>query len=290
MITYVRGNQIEISEIYKAFMIGFSDYMIKVDLAETSFVSRFFGPEGNATNLCHVALADGEPVGLVMGGIRNWDGQKTLRCGALCVAPDYRGTEVTKTLMARHWQDATDNGCERLSLEVIKGNDRAIKFYEKNGYFRSYDIKYFKIKAGSLERKSDKDVILLKEVAFKTLEKQRKSLIDVHIHWQSETDYYKESAGDQHFEVMASGNSVGFLSMSKAGKVNYIWIAPKERNKGYGREVLKCAIKTMNLENMNVAFTNNGLIEGFFRALQFEKDAIEQFEMFRGVNEKGVCQ
>ncbi len=290
MITYVNGNQIQISEIYKAFMVGFSDYIIKVNLEETAFISRFFGPEGNDLSLCHVALEDGEPVGLVMGGIRNWDGTKTLRCGALCVAPNHRGKEVTKTLMERHWQDAIDHGCERLSLEVIKGNDRAIKFYEKNGYFPSYDIKYFKIKTDHLETKVLSKDILLKEVTFKTIEAHRKTLIDVHIHWQSETDYYKESTTDRHFEVQVSGSSAGFLSMTSSGKIDYLWINPKFRNKGYGRTALDLATETMAIETITVAFTNNGLVEGFFRALAFEKDAIEQFEMFRGIVEKGVCQ
>lgn len=290
MITYVTGDKIEIGQIYKAFMIGFSDYIIKVDLAEASFISRFFGPEGNDLNLCHVALDDGEPVGLVMGGIRLWDGMKTLRCGALCIAPDYRGREVTKALMERHWQDGVDNQCERLSLEVIKGNDRAIRFYEKNGYHGSYDIKYFRTKTNQLLEQSVTGKLILKEVPFEALASHRKSHLGLHIHWQSETDYYKDSDMERHFEIQVSGAAAGYISLSNAGKINYLWVEPSFRNRGYGREALSVGVRTMELEGLNIAFANNGLLEGFVRALHFDKDKVEQFEMFRSVIEKGVCQ
>lgn len=289
MIIYVNGTQIQVSEIYKAFMKGFSDYIIKVELEEAAFVSRFFGPEGNALELCHVALSDGEPIGVVMGGIREWDGQKTLRCGTLCIAPEYRGTDVAKTLLALHWKDAADNKCDRISLEVLKGNDRAIRFYEKNGYFTSYDIKYFKIKADDLGAKSEElqnPIFTLKEVDIKTLEVHRRGLPGIHINWQSELDYYRESTSDHHFEIEHEGQSVGMLSLSGGGKINYIWIEPKYRNKGVGRQALQEAGNTMHLETMNIALTNNGSLEGFLRALRFEKDKIEQFEMFGVVMEK----
>ena len=290
MITYVNGTQIQVSEIYKAFILGFSDYIIKVDLAETSFVTRFFGPEGNDVKLCHVALADGEPIGLVMGGIREWDGLKTLRCGALCIASEFRGTDVARTLMDLHWKDGVDHHCQRLSLEVIKGNDRAIRFYEKNGYFPAYDIKYYKIKAENLEAKPVEDFIRLKEVDFKTLGAHRKKQSDIHIHWQSELEYYKESTTDRHFEIQLGDRLAGCLSLSRAGKINYLWIEPKDRNRGLGKNALQETAKVMNLEAMNIAFTNNGSLEGFLRALHFEKDKIEQFEMFNGLIKKGACQ
>lgn len=290
MITYVTGDKLDVSEIYKGFMIGFSDYIIKVDLAEASFVSRFFGPEGNDLKLCHVALDEGKPIGLVMGGIRQWDGKKTLRCGALCIAPDYRGREVTKTLMERHWQDGVDNRCERLSLEVIKGNDRAVRFYEKNGYYASYDIKYFRTKADQISLKLDAEIISLKEITFDMLENHRKNNPGVHIHWQSETDYYKDSAIDKHFEINAPKGIVGYISLGNNGKVNYLWIEPSFRNMGYGRTALKEAAQMMGVEGISIAFVNNGLLEGLVRALQFDKDGVEQFEMFKSVVEKGVCQ
>lgn len=290
MITYVPGDKLAVGQLYKAFMIGFSDYIIKVDLAEASFTSRFLGPEGNDLNLCHVALDDGEPIGLVMGGIRQWDGKKTLRCGALCVAPDYRGGEVTKTLMASHWQDGVNHKCERLSLEVIKGNDRAVRFYEKNGYYASYDIKYFRIKAEQMGALEEGSKVTLKETTFDTLEKHRVGNVGLHIHWQSETDYYRESELEQHFEIHTRAGQVGYLSMGSGGKINYLWIEPPHRGKGYGREVLKITAQTMGIEGFNIAFANNGLLEGFVRALQFDKDSVEQFEMFRSVVEKGVCQ
>lgn len=135
MITYKLGTEVEKIDIHKAFKSGFSDYMIKMDIPEDVFFKRFFGPEGNTYDLAIIAYHKDVPVGLVMGGIKPFDGNaKTMRCGGLCVVPEFRGKGISQELMRRHKEMALEHGCKQIMLEVIGGNDRAIQFYKNLGY------------------------------------------------------------------------------------------------------------------------------------------------------------
>lgn len=65
--------------IYEAFTDGFSDYIINVSLAKEEFVRRFFGPEGNTLENSIIAFDGHKPIGLNLGGIKIYEGIKTLR-------------------------------------------------------------------------------------------------------------------------------------------------------------------------------------------------------------------
>ena len=66
-----------------------------------------------------------------MGGIREFDSYRNLRCGTLCILPEYRGQQVADQLFELFLQNAKQANCERISLEVLADNHRAIRFYEK---------------------------------------------------------------------------------------------------------------------------------------------------------------
>lgn len=134
MIIYKKCSEVDVDMVFKAFSIGFSDYIIKCDMTKDFFINRFFGPEGNDLENSFVAIDDNKPVGIVLSGIKNYEGIMTMRCGTMAVAPDYRGTGISKKLMELHKEVAINNGCKQLFLEVVVGNDRAINFYKKLNY------------------------------------------------------------------------------------------------------------------------------------------------------------
>ena len=295
MIQYKRADLVSAELVFQAFTDGFSDYPIKLAMTLEQFDSRFFGPEGNSRAYSYVAFDAEKPVGVILGGIRHWDGLKTLRCGTLCLHPDYRGQGIAQALFERHEQVAVDENCDRMSLEVLKMNERAIHFYEKLDYFKAYDLKYYNLPLVTSEGQvlpqpqfstpdNTADALVFTPVDFQTLEAARQSLVGVHIHWQGETDYYKEATGDYHFKIEVQGNVVGWLSFSPTGKLNLLWIAPTERMKGYGRAAVAKAAAVTGAKQLSAALVNNGLLEGFLRKMNFQKDTIEQFEMFKLMN------
>ncbi len=289
MIHYKRGSEVSMNEIYRGFSVGFSDYMIQLQLSEEAFEDRFFGPEGNSLELSLVAFDHKEPVGVLLGGMRRWEGLKTLRCGALAVHPEYRGRGISQAMMRLHGEDFKAHECQRLSLEVIKGNERAVKFYEKEGYIKAGSLKYFHATASDLmtslsehERESVGMTIGLVKCSWKVLAESRNKRSQ-HIHWQCEPSYYEHSMTDHHYQIEHEGRAVGMCSISEAGRINYLWIEPAERLKGYGSSALVALIRTYQLDKCHMALASNPNMECFATKLGFVKDALEQYEMFKVV-------
>ncbi|WP_406243202.1 GNAT family N-acetyltransferase [Tissierella carlieri] len=280
MIIYDYCSNIEFEKVYNAFRIGFSDYIIKLEISKEDFMKRFFGPEGNQLEHSFIALDEGNPIGLILGGVKDYEGIRTIRCGALCVHPDYRGKEVSKNLFQLHRRAAVDNKCKQLFLEVIVGNDRAIKFYSKLGYEKVYDIKYYSIKdIDKLQGEAD-EAIDIEEVTFDTILNLSEEIKDIHINWQNDFDYMKKLEGLNYYGVYEENKLIGAMSISKNGKVFFIWVNPQYRQKGIGRSLILKATNDLNLNSVSINFPNNASIEGFIKHMNFKKDSISQYEMY----------
>jgi ribosomal protein S18 acetylase RimI-like enzyme len=61
----------------------------------------------------------------------------------LDVDPGYRGRGLARRLMAAMQGLAEAAGCTAMVLHVFTGNDAAIRFYERNGFSRSYLVRAF---------------------------------------------------------------------------------------------------------------------------------------------------
>lgn len=119
MITYHNCSEVDISLAYRAFTVGFSDYIVKMDHSQDLFISRFFGAEGNQLEYSYIAMDEDKPIGLILGGLKRYEGVLTMRCGTLAVHPDYRGTGVSSKLFELHKANALACECKQLFLEVL---------------------------------------------------------------------------------------------------------------------------------------------------------------------------
>jgi ribosomal protein S18 acetylase RimI-like enzyme len=280
MIRYDYCNNVEFEKVYNAFRIGFSDYIIKVDISEEGFMERFFGPEGNQLEHSFIALDNGSPIGLILGGIKDYEGIKTIRCGALCIHPDYRGKEISKELFKLHKKVALENQCKQMFLEVIVGNDRAIKFYNKLGYEKVYDIKYYSLREIDNIQKEVGRPIEIEKITLDTVSNLSQSLKDIHINWQNDFDYMRKLQGLVHYGVYKESKLIGAMTISINGKILFIWVNPVQRQKGIARNLILNAVNDLNLKGLNISFPNNAKIEGFIKKINFQKDNILQYEMY----------
>ena len=280
MIRYKRCTEVNEDDIFQAFQIGFSDYIMKIEMPKDFFIKRFFGAEGNSLEYSVIALDENKPVGLNLGGIKTYEGIKTLRCGALCIHPDYRGTEVGKRLFEIHKEIAIENSCKQLFLEVIVGNDRAINFYKKKGYERVYDIIYYSHNK-PLELKADlPNDLKVEKIDIDTLRTLNYQIQDIHINWQNDFDYVSQINGQVHYGVFKDEKLVGSLSIHPKGKISFLWINSEFRNKGIGKGLIYYAVKELNIEKLVTNFSNNAKLLGFINHLNFTKDSISQYEMY----------
>ncbi len=76
-------------------------------------------------------------IGFVGGAIRKGHGH----ISGIAVDREYRMSGVGKRLLKMVGAEFFTDGFEQITLEVRKSNRNAIRFYKKNGYKTSYDIK-----------------------------------------------------------------------------------------------------------------------------------------------------
>ncbi|MFL0247543.1 GNAT family N-acetyltransferase [Candidatus Clostridium stratigraminis] len=280
MINYKRCSEVDLQKVYDAFSIGFSDYIIKIEMPMDVFIERFFGAEGNSLETSFIALDNERPIGLVLGGVKVYEGIKTMRCGTMAIDPSYRGLGVSKELMRLHRKEAIKKECKQLFLEVIVGNDRAINFYKKTGYEKIYDLYYFSTdNLNIIEQKFNSEVDI-KEINFQELKSFSEKSIDVHINWQNAMDYIEKLKGQKNYGVYFNNELVAVISANINSKINYIYVAKKYRGKNIAASLIRHAIMELNLSKLSIGLPNNASIIGFLKKIGFSRDNISQYEMY----------
>lgn len=277
---YRRCSEVCSDLVYEAFTVGFSDYIIKLHMDKEFFLKRFFGPEGNSMNSSFIAFDGSRPVGLVLGGIKDYEGIKTIRCGTMCVDPEYRGKGISQKLMELHKKEGIERGCRQLFLEVIVGNDRAINFYKKFGYEKLYDLKYFTLEDINNLKVKENRSLGVREIEIDEFKKIKEKISDIHINWQNDIDYMEKSQGQHYFGAYLNGKLTGAIGINKSSKLSIIWVELGSRNVGIGNKLLKTSVETLGLTKISASFPNNASLEGFFKKAGFKKDSIEQYEMY----------
>lgn len=281
MITYKRCTDVSMNHIFKAFSTGFSDYIVKLNITQDVFENRFFYIEGNSVEYSFIAFQDNEPVGVILGGIKKFEGIKTLRCDAFAIVPDYRGTDISKKLFQLHEQTAIENKCKQLFLEVITGNDRAINFYKKMGYNKIYDLSYFTADNFDTLNKYYIKEIDAKPIDINMFENSLENLKDVHINWQNDIDYIKKSSDAKLYGAFDNDKLIAVLCISNSGRISHIWVEKSKRNMGTAAALIYKACKELNLSKLNIGFPNNNLLEGFLKKIGFKRDTLAQYEMYK---------
>jgi ribosomal protein S18 acetylase RimI-like enzyme len=83
-----------------------------------------------------IAWLDQAPVGLVncVEGFSTFKSQPLMNIHDLVVLPGHRGMGIGQALMQAAQTHAQARGCCKLTLEVLTGNDRALRSYEQFGF------------------------------------------------------------------------------------------------------------------------------------------------------------
>ncbi|QBJ68269.1 GNAT family N-acetyltransferase [Bacillus anthracis] len=279
MIQYKRCSEINIDLVYEAFRDGFSDYIIKMEASKEDFIKRFFGAEGNSLEHSFLSLDGDKPVGVILGGIKIYENIKTMRCGTLAVHPNYRGVGVSQKLFELHKDEAIQNGCKQLFLEVIVGNDRAIRFYNKLGYEKVYDLSYYNLKDMTKIMLKECKGIEVKQLEFAAFKVEIQKWLHFHINWQNDMDYI-EKTNHTFYGAYVDNDLKGSICINEQGKISFIFIDKEYRNRGIGSKLLQVARDELNLESLLISFPNNSLLEGFVKKTGFEKNSLAQYEMY----------
>jgi ribosomal protein S18 acetylase RimI-like enzyme len=279
-----RCSEVNQTLIYQAFINGYSDYPIPMKISMEHFFERFFGPEGNTLEDSFIALRDHKPVGLILGGIRIFDGYKNLRCGAFCVVSDLRGKGMSRELFRLFVQNGLNRGCIRISLEVLSDNERAIRFYEKQGFKKQNKLLYY---SKSLADGSLKQTIkilphfTIKKVNLSVAKEVREQIGPIHINWQNEVEYFLQDVSAHCFAAYLDHQLKGALVITEYGKIYFIYVNKEDRRKGIATALLLYTINHLNLQKLNISMPDQIQMIEFLMNIGFEKEPIEQYEMYK---------
>ena len=117
----------------KAWNTGFEEYYFDATSTPEKFINRLV-QEGLSPSLSIVAFQDNKPVGIVMNGIREFDGKKIAWNGGTGVAKALRGQGIGKILMEETLSILKNEKVDLAALEAISDNHKAISLYQKMGY------------------------------------------------------------------------------------------------------------------------------------------------------------
>lgn len=281
MITMKRCSEVADTLVYEGFQAGFADYMIQIEMDEEFFVEHFFGPEGNQREFSFLALEGEKPVGVILSGIKTNEAFKTLRCGGMALIPSHRGSGLAMDLMQLHEQTAREQGCRQLALEVIKGNDRAIHFYQKMGYEIVTHMQYRewhpKEEAGSWEVSAELQA-RVEAVDLEAIKKLRETEL-TRLPWQGSFPYF-EGFPTKSYGIRVLDRLVAGL-VATPRRLLYIWVDPAFRNRGFAKAMLNCMVEELQPEVMRVSYLNNVSFHTFANHLGMGLDEISQWEMVK---------
>lgn len=282
MIIFKRCSDSSVKEIYEAYINGYIDYPINMDIPEDMFYRRYFGgPEGNSMELSFIAYDDDTPIGLLLSGIRVFDGSRTMHLSALAVKPGYRNQGIGTQLMRFHNQTAIDEKCDQMLLEVLDKCPKTMKFHEKRGYSIVYQIDFYSHNdVSQIIKKSDGDLHVHRG-DIEVIKYIRKLLPDTHLNWQNEVEYVELVEDKEIYTANYKGVEIGYLAISRKGGILFLWVAPDFRRSGVATELLAHAIKHMGLKKLGINFPNNIWLDSFVKRMEFKKIGIHQYEMIK---------
>lgn len=141
-----------LEQAVEAWNKGFEGYQFDMATTTEAFSKRM-EQEGLSKELSVVAFAEGNPVGLVLNGIRQSGGRKIGWNGGTGVTVPWRKKGVGIQMMEKTLQILKDEGVEIATLEAIAGNGKAIELYKKLGYEIVDDLFFLKLD-GAVDEKS----------------------------------------------------------------------------------------------------------------------------------------
>lgn len=279
---YRRCDTLDPAIVHAAFSRGFSDYVVSFAMSVEDFEARFFGIECNHRAQSFVALVDGNPAGVILGGVRELQGVRTMRMGGMAIVPEYRGRlGLSRGLFERHHRAAREAECTQLWLEVIVGNDRAISFYRGRGYEPVGHLSYYR----------HGQPYMLTPPSPRGPRIEPCSLADargcapstMRVNWQNQPFCIEQVPDQRSFAAIEGEAIAGAVGLDPAGKLDFLYVREPLRRRGLASALLGAATHALAPPGLALGMPTDPSLDAFLLARGFERRTIEQHEMRRAV-------
>lgn len=171
-MTYNFNNleNISLNTIATCLNLAFSDYQVPLNLTDEQWEKVF---KNNAVDLKNSfgAFYEGMMVGAIINSCNMYNGYKAVFDVATGVIPAHRKKGVFTNLFAYALDILKQEDIERYYLEVLQGNDKAIKAYQKQGFMIEREMLLFRSSASSATFDTNLMISSLRDLAIKRLER-----------------------------------------------------------------------------------------------------------------------
>lgn len=161
---------IPLNAIATCLNLAFSDYQVPLNLTDEQWEKVF---KNNAVDLKNSfgAFYEGMMVGAIINSCNMYNGYKAVFDVATGVIPAHRKKGVFSNLFAYALDILKQEDIERYYLEVLQGNDKAIKAYQKQGFMIEREMLLFRSSASSATFDTNLMISSLRDLAIKRLER-----------------------------------------------------------------------------------------------------------------------
>lgn len=142
-MTFRSLQNIPISTLAATFNYAFSDYLVPLHLSEAQLENKIIS-DGVRLELSAGAFEGDHLIGFILHGFDIVDGRRILYNAGTGVIPEKRGQKITARLFEFILPTLRAENVKRVQLEVIHGNQPAIKTYQSIGFEVVRELDCFK--------------------------------------------------------------------------------------------------------------------------------------------------
>ncbi|MEG2788349.1 MAG: GNAT family N-acetyltransferase [Romboutsia sp.] len=144
MINYNTLENVSVDKLHNTLVEAFSDYEVKIDIPILKFQQNL-KRIGYVEKASIYASDKDRLVGLLLNGIRQWDGKLTAYDAGTGVIKEYRNKSISSNMFLNTVQLLKEMEVEQCLLEVIQSNVSAVHLYKKQGFEVSREFECFNL-------------------------------------------------------------------------------------------------------------------------------------------------
>lgn len=270
---------VDVEELLAVFNYSFSDYIVPFHLTKEVLVSKII-TEKLDMNLSVGAFEEGKLVSFILQAEKLENGQKIIYNGGTGVVPESRGKGLVRKMYDFIIPVLKERNADVLLLEVIEGNEAAIRAYENLGFTKVRKLLCFK---GNINSGIKNDAVVIKEM--KDFQWERlQSFWDIEPSWQGSV--YVLNPMPENYQALGAywdGNLVGYIIYNPgAGKVLQIAVHKDYRNQGIGARLFTAITDGQPIAINNVDDTSKEAAVFLDQKIGLQ-NWLSQFEMKRSI-------
>lgn len=268
-------NQNDTPILLKTINAAFADYIVPFQLTEAQLQSKITS-ENILLDWSIGVFHEDEMVAFIMHGVRNENRKAKVYNAGTGVIPTHRGKALVGKMYDFIQDFFVNNNANQLVLEVIEGNNSAIRAYEKNGFEINRKLLCF---SGILDVKLNANIAeirILNDINWD----EAQNFWDISPSWQNSNESMK-MAKPTALGAFVNDHLVGYVLFNSTNKRVYqIAVAKDFRRKEIGKQLLAEVQNQLSVEKLQINNVDEACesLKLFFEGLGLKND-INQFEM-----------